>query len=81
MPEKKKEHLTHVSILKTSHARINELTKVVIGRTIRAYMAELFNNNVTPITLLNTTYIKLIEQAEKEGRTIDGLIYTMIEDR
>ena len=81
MAEKNTGHLTHVSILKTSQARIKQLAQKVKGRTIRAYMAELFNNKNTVIGLPNALYKQLATLAEIEGRTVNGFIQHMMEER
>ena len=81
MAEKNTEHLTHVSILKTSQARIKQLAQKVKGRTIRAYMTELFNTKNTVIALPNALHKQLATLAEIEGRTVNGLIQQMMEER
>ena len=80
MAEKKTDHLTMVSLLRVSKDRINELTDEVSGRTIRAYMDEIFNEKNNVISIPNGLHKKLHSVANKEGRTIEGLLTVFLRD-
>ena len=80
MAEKKTTHLTMLSILKPSQARIKVLADKK-GRTIRAYMDELFNKDSNVLSISNELYAHLKLLAAEDGRTIEGFINSLIKDK